>query len=145
MTALPFVDTSALAKYYVAEPGSAAVQAWLQDTGAVAISRLAMVEFRGLLARRRRERTLAARIEAAIQAQFLAHVGLGLWRVRPLDDADLDAATRVIDRLPRLALRTFDALHLGAALNAEAPALATADRLMAEAARALGVKPVFFG
>jgi hypothetical protein len=51
----PYLDTSALAKWYLSEPFSEAFEEFIQEQETAAISRLTVVEFRCLLARRRRE------------------------------------------------------------------------------------------
>ncbi len=56
-----YIDTSALAKCYVREPWSLQVLDWADRQGAPATAALTVVEFRCLLARRRR----AGQIDAA--------------------------------------------------------------------------------
>jgi uncharacterized protein with PIN domain len=55
-----YVDTSALAKWYIAEPGSAAFERFVQDAADVVISRLVLVEMRCLLSQRRRSGTITS-------------------------------------------------------------------------------------
>jgi uncharacterized protein with PIN domain len=50
----PYLDTGALAKWYLNEPFSEQFEAFIQEQPSAAISRLTVVEFRCLLARRRR-------------------------------------------------------------------------------------------
>ena len=49
----PYLDTSALAKWYLNEPHAEAFEAYITRQASAAISRLAVVEFRCLPARRR--------------------------------------------------------------------------------------------
>lgn len=51
----PYLDTSALAKWYLNEPFSEKFEAFIQEYSTAAISRLTVVELRCLLARRRRD------------------------------------------------------------------------------------------
>jgi len=54
MSEVVYIDTSALAKWYLNEDRSADVEAFLTKTGPAAVSTLTLVEMRSLLARRRR-------------------------------------------------------------------------------------------
>ncbi len=145
MTGAAYVDTSVLAKYYLHERRSDEAQRYLQGRSARRIGKLVAVEFRCLLARRRRMDMIDAATESRLHALFLGHLGLGLWDVRPVESAMFDTAAALIERLGHRAVRTLDALHLAAADLAGVDELATADRQMADAARAIGLKPVFFG
>jgi predicted nucleic acid-binding protein len=139
-----YVDTSALAKWYLNEPRSEDFAAWVTGQRTVGISRLTVVEFRCLLARRRRAREIAARVERRIVAAFDDDVRRGFVDVYPLDDRHAIAAVEIMTALPRHPLRTLDALHLAIARETGAPALVTADRIMAAAARSLGMEVVRF-
>lgn len=145
MTDSAYVDTSALAKYYVQEAGSADFETFIRSDVVPHVSRLALVEFRCLVARRRRAGTIAAEAQTRILGLFFAHLGQGLWRIQPLDDGHLVEAGDLIDRLPEYPLRTLDAIHLAAAARSGAVQLATGDRIMAAAAKSLGLAPLLFG
>ena len=60
------------------------------------------------------------------------------------DREHVAAAAEMISRLRRHPLRTLDALHLAIALAIKCRQLATADRTMADAARASGLEVVRF-
>ncbi len=141
----PYVDTSALAKYYVNEPGSERFEAYIRAVPAALVSRLANVEFRCLVARRERAGTLSKSAAGSILAMFSGHVGQGLWMIRALEDSDLVVAADLIDRLAQHPLRTLDAIHLAVAQRAGASELATGDRTLATAAKAIGLKAIYFG
>jgi uncharacterized protein len=145
MTVSAYVDTSALAKYYLHEPGSGEFEAFIRADTVSHISRLSVVEFRCLVARRRRTGSIAAESQTRILGLFFAHLGQGLWQVQPIDDGDLIVAGDLIDRLPRHPLRTLDAIHLAAARRTGATHLATGDHIMAAAAKSLGFTPILFG
>jgi predicted nucleic acid-binding protein len=66
MSEIVYFDTSALAKWYLNEAQSEKVEKYLHQHGPVAISDLTVVEMRCLLARRRRERSIAAAMEMEI-------------------------------------------------------------------------------
>ena len=60
-----YLDTSALAKWYLNEAGSEAFVAFLQGLGAAVISSLTVTEMRCLLSRRRRMGDLSVELESA--------------------------------------------------------------------------------
>lgn len=133
-----YVDTSALVKRYLEEPFSAEFDALLQQ-GAMAISRLTVVELRCALARRRRNREINAVRENRINAELAADIQDGALRLASVGDADFNTAYHLIGRLADIPLRSLDALHLAAAEQIGASAFATADKTQAEAAAALGL------
>ncbi len=66
MSAAPYIDTSALAKWYLNEPRSEDFAAFITTLPSAAISRLTVVEFRCLLARRRRSGGVTEPIERRV-------------------------------------------------------------------------------
>ncbi len=140
-----YLDTSALAKWYVAEAGSDAFAAFVVEVPDAVISRLAVVELRCLLARRRRAGLISSAIETLVYRRFNEQVVAGHLRVEPLPDDRLLDALRLIEQLSDMPLRTLDALHLAAAQAAGAEVLATADTVQRRAAEALGLEVAFFG
>jgi predicted nucleic acid-binding protein len=60
-----YLDTSALAKWYLNEAGSEAFVEFLQGLGAALISSLTVTEMRCLLSRRRRMGDLSVELESA--------------------------------------------------------------------------------
>ncbi|MEE8525879.1 MAG: PIN domain-containing protein, partial [Thermoanaerobaculia bacterium] len=67
---IPYLDTSALAKWYVNEAFSEAVEEYLRSLPAVGISSLTCVELRCLLARRRRSREMTSELESEVWGCF---------------------------------------------------------------------------
>ena len=139
MSRSAYLDTSALAKWYLHEARSEDVEAFLRQHDQASISRLAVVELRCLLARRRRHREIDTRTEQRILATFRRDVGAGFLEVHPLEDRHALTASDLISKLVKHPLRTLDALHLAVALGVGATRLATADRIMAAAATSLGI------
>lgn len=135
----PYLDTSALAKWYLNEPFSEQFEAFIREQATAAISRLTVVEFRCLLARRRRAGDITKAIESRVYASFEKDVGAGFLQVHPVADEHLIAALGLITRLGRYPLRTLDALHLAIARAMRCERLATADKTMAAAGRAMGL------
>ncbi|WP_421743134.1 type II toxin-antitoxin system VapC family toxin [Cellulomonas sp.] len=134
--AIVYLDTSALVKLCVAEPGSALVAALWDGADLVVTSRLADAEVRAVLAGGRR----AGRLDGEAAAQALA-AWERLWpalHVLELRDVVTAAAAVLVGRHP---LRAADALHLASALQLRSPDLVVAawdDHLVA-AARAEGL------
>ena len=58
-----YIDTSALAKWYLNESRSEDFAAWIQTEAGAHISTLTVVEMRCLLARRRRNQELSTELE----------------------------------------------------------------------------------
>jgi predicted nucleic acid-binding protein len=139
-----YVDTSALAKYYVNERRSGEVEAFIRQERSVTISRLTVVEFRCLLARRRRARDVSIEAERKILTAFENDLGETSLPVIALEDRHALAAIELLSRLREHPLRALDALHLAIAQECEARLIATADRVLANAAQALGFQVARF-
>ncbi len=132
-----YLDTSALAKWYLNEAGSEAFVTFLQGLDSAVISSLTQTEMRSLLSRRRRMGDLSAELESLLFAAFLDDIDRGCLQRYPFDDARF-AVSNLIARYPEQPLRTLDALHLTLAAQAGIPMLATADAVMAETASLIG-------
>ena len=137
-----YLDTSAVAKWYLNEPGSNEFVAFLNSLDVAVISSLTVTEMRSLLSRRRRMGELSEGTEAVLFAAFLDDIHQGWLQRYTVADSQFDDAVRLITRYPQHALRTLDALHLVIAQQAQIPILATADVVMAEAGRSIGFELV---
>jgi predicted nucleic acid-binding protein len=133
-----FADTSALAKRYVPEVGSAWVQTWIDPVSGhlTVISALSTVEFISLLARRQREGDVSSADADRLRLDFLFHVR-EQYRVIGIGPEVLVQAQQFVRKHP---LRTLDALQLASAQIAATaigllPVVVSADqRLLAAAA-----------
>jgi predicted nucleic acid-binding protein len=134
-----YVDTSALAKWYLNEPQSEEFEAFIISRPDAAICRLTVVELRCLLARRRRAGDITGAHETRTIEAFAADIASGALGVYAVEDADFQTAVNLIGELRRHPLRTLDALHLAVAQRLDAQVIATADRVMAAACRTLGL------
>jgi hypothetical protein len=141
----PYVDTSALAKWYLNELGSEEFVAFASRSRRMLISRLTVLEFRCLLGRRRRNGDLSEGLEREILVAFEEDMSFGHLDVLPLRDQHVAVACQLLQALRQHPLRTLDALHLAMARDAGAPAIATADRVMVMAAADLGFEVTTFG
>jgi predicted nucleic acid-binding protein len=132
-----YLDTSALAKWYLNEPFSEQVEDYLATLPYAVISSLTIVEMRSLLLRRRRAGELTGAVVERVWATFLNDQSAGALSLIELKDEHLRAAARLLDRV-EAPLRTLDAMHL--VLAESTGACATADRLLAGGARELGLE-----
>ena len=140
-----YIDTSALAKWYLPEFGSENFTDWIQHRDKTYISSLTITEFRCLLDRRKRMNLLStsqvqkvyARLKQDIEDSHLLHY--------PVDNQHLLNASVMIENLASVPLRTLDALHLAIARDIPVKIIATADPVMRKAAQLLAFEVVFFG
>ena len=140
-----YLDTSALAKWYLNEAHSDKVEKYIQEQGPVMISDLTVVEMRSLLARRRREKSIDLNLEMKVLATFQEDIRKNFLLCQRLPDGLAWGAVNLISALSEVPLRTLDALHLAIAKEIQAEIFATADRVMAAGAEALGFTVVRFG
>jgi len=139
-----YFDTSALAKWYLKEARSDDVEKYIQGHGPADISDLTVVEMRTLLARRRRERNIDSKTEIKIYATFEEDIRQKFLICHPLPVGLAAGAVNLLSVLSDLQLRTLDALHLTIAKEIQTEVLATADRIMAIGAEAMGFSVVRF-
>ncbi len=107
-----YLDTSALIKRFVQEPGSDVVAELLESGDPVATAKIAFAEVYSGLTRRFRERDLSGRAYALICGQF-ERDWPGYLRV----DLHDEILTSARDLIRRHSLRAFDAIHLASALS----------------------------
>ena len=139
-----YIDTSALAKWYLNESKSQDFAIWIQTESDTRISTLTVVEMRCLLARRRRNRELSPAMERRVFATLQDDISQGFLIRHPVDDRQLNDALNLLEILADHPLRTLDAMHLSIANRQGAKRLATADRVMIAAAQALGFQVIRF-
>jgi predicted nucleic acid-binding protein len=140
-----YIDTSALAKWYLPEPGSEVFADWMQQQNDTCISSLTKTEFRCLLARRQRMRLLTGLQVQELYAKFQQDCQDGHLLHYPVTDQHILNAELMIESLPAIPLRTLDALHLSIAHEISVTVLATADKVMAQAAQRLEIEVAWFG
>ena len=139
-----YLDTSALAKWYLNEPDSDAFVSFLQALDVAVISSVTGTEMRSLLSGRRRMGELKAELESVLFSAFLEDIDRGWLQLYPVDHSRFAEATNVISRHPEHPLRTLDALHLAQAVQADIQLIATADAVMADAATSMGLEVARF-
>jgi hypothetical protein len=144
MRQIIYFDTSALAKWYLKESESDAVEKYIQKHGPVDISDLTVVEMRSLFSRHRRERNIDTKMETRLFAAFEEDIRQKFLICHPLPVGITAGAVNLLSVFTDVSLRTLDALHLTIAKEIQAEILATADRVMAAGAKAMGFQVVKF-
>lgn len=134
-----YLDTSALAKIYVREPESAALESALLGRRDLIVSDLAVSELTSVIARRSRDGDLSATQAQRLYQRVLHDLTAGEFHHAELTSSTHRVAERLLMALGRRTpLRAADALHLALAGLAGAHALVTFDRRMRDVARTLG-------
>ena len=132
-----FLDTSALAKRYVAEHGSDKVMALCQQADSLVVSVICLPELISTLSRLVREKKLAKADYRRLKRDAMSD----------LADVDICQITSgimvsVISLLESHPLRAMDALHVACALAVEPDIFVAADHRQLSAARKAGLKIV---
>ncbi len=114
-----FFDTSAFAKHYHRERGTARIDAIRGEAGSEHfISALGVVELHSVLARLVRERKITAGELDLAHRRFLGDIASGLWKVLPVTPVHFHHAQDLLVRYgPRRSLRTLDAIQLAVSLE----------------------------
>lgn len=133
-----YLETSALVKLYVREPGTDRMLELAKRAAGnrLIILSLAQVEFRSAVRRREKTGEIPARVAVQLAETFHRHVGTR-FMTQPLTTFVIDLASEFADRY---ALRAFDAVQLAAytelkhASKADVPVFVCADRALLAAA-----------
>ena len=129
-----FLDSSALAKRYVQEPGSDRVEEILSSASSLGIAVSGVAEVVSALCRRRREKKLSPQqYSKAKQALFEDIADASLVN---LTDQVVARAVSLLERWP---LRASEALHVAAAAEWAAELFVSADERQCAAARGHGL------
>ena len=132
-----YLDAAYIAKFYVDEPDSERVRAFLVTAQPAASCVHAIAEVASVFHRKLREGTVPQTDFDFFCAQFDADCAAGLWTWLPLPESLAQAARRKISELPSTVfLRAADALHLTCAAEEGCTAIHTSDRHMSAAAPA---------
>lgn len=135
-----YVDSSALAKRYLLEPGTGEVEALLQ-AGPVATSVVTRAEVVAAIARSVREGSLDRQGAGLLRQRLAEH-----WPDAVRHEVTDEIASQAAELAWEYGLRGFDAIHLATALSCQheigSPiTFATFDRRLWRAARAAGLDP----
>ena len=135
-----YLDSSALTKLYVPEPGSEPLDRFLRGRRDLMISELSVTEVISAVARRRREGSLGAEQATRIRDAVLSHAASASFRRLNLNPAVHREAERMLLTTESVPLRTLDALHIALALSGGAKGVITFDSRLAEAAAVHGLQ-----
>jgi uncharacterized protein len=130
-----FLDSSALAKRYIQEPGSDRLEEILLGASSLGVSMICLSEVISALCRRRRERRLSQQqYLRAKQAVF-----------QDLEDSSLVGVTevvlaRAVELLERWPLRSSDSLQVASVAEWAADLFVSADERQCVAARGYGLQ-----
>lgn len=132
-----YFDSSAFAKRYIAETGTAEVLAWCERASELALSVIAVPELISAFCRLRREGRLTGAQYQNIKSDLLADIADAL--VCDTTPQVIALAVRALESGP---LRGMDAIHLGAALACAAEVFISADAHQCHAAERFGLRVV---
>jgi len=132
-----YLDTSALAKWYLNEPESQAFCGWVTTQDDLHVSSLTLLEARCLLARRRRMGEIDAELEQEVFACIEQDIDAGVMTLQEVQDAHFRQARLLLEGLGGIPLRTLDAIHLALARACGCQQLASYDTVMLRAAEQL--------
>lgn len=129
-----FLDTSALAKRYIAEPGSDKVTALCLKADSLVVSVICLLELIATLSRLVREKKLAKADYRKLKRDAMADLAdVDICHITP------DVQVSVVSLLESHPLRAMDALHVACALAVETDLFVSADRRQLSAARKAGL------
>lgn len=116
-----FFDTSAFAKHYRNERGTARIDAFLEEPGSRHfISNLGVIEMHSILARLARSSEITAGDFHLVRRRFLADIASGLWKVIPVTATHFHHAQQLlIHHGLSHSLRTLDAIQLAVSLASD--------------------------
>jgi predicted nucleic acid-binding protein len=138
-----YLDGCYIAKFYLAEPDSAAVVARITAEGAVGSALHAQVEVVAAFHRKMREGVMTGPELQLLVAQFDNDCLSGLWTWFPLDPVIIERCVHTIQTLPASAhLRTGDALHLACASHHRLSDVFSSDRHLLTAAPHFGLNGI---
>ena len=132
-----FFDTSALAKRYVKEQGSAQVQELCEQADAILLSTICLPELISTLCRLVREGRIDLHDYHRVKQSILAD--LSDMDICPIGPEVMGHTLRCLEKYP---LRAMDGIHIGCALTCKPDGFVSADRRQIEAARAEGLNVI---
>ena len=111
-----FVDTSALVKRYINEPGSDWIMRWVTRSSGnlIIVSELTSIEIFSATARREREGTLVSALAQTVRNDFLYHFENEYLVV----DLERSTIAKARELITNYRLRTLDAIQLSCAIYA---------------------------
>ncbi|MEX2300899.1 MAG: type II toxin-antitoxin system VapC family toxin [Bryobacterales bacterium] len=137
-----YLDSAYIAKYYVNEPGAAAVRKLIAGASALCSSSWALVEVTCVFHRHVREGSLTLAQGRELSDIFRRHVESDIWNLIPVSGSLLRRTSTLIRGVPAgISLRAGDAIHVASALETGETELWTNDRHLLAAAAHFGITP----
>ena len=130
-----FLDSSALAKRYVQEPGSDRLEEILFGASSLGVSMICLSEVISALCRRRRERRLSK--QQYLRAKQALFQDLEDSSIVGVTEAVVAHAVQLLERWP---LRSSDSLQVASAAEWSADLFVSADERQCAAARGYGLQ-----
>lgn len=130
-----FLDSSALTKRYVQEPGSDRLEEILFSASSLAVSIISLSEVVSALCRRRRERILSKQ-----QYWKISQALFGDIEDTSVVNVTDQVIARSVELLERWPLRSSDSLHIACAAEWVAELFVSADKRQCAAARGYGLQ-----
>ncbi len=134
-----YFDSSALLKLYLPEHGSDDLDRALEGRDDLLASDLTVTEIVCALSRRVRDGALSSEQARVVRRSLVAGLDTGPYGHVDLDRGIHRDAERLMLERRDVTLRAADALHLALAISARAATIATFDRRLGAAARAVGL------
>ena len=132
-----YFDSSAFAKRYIDETGTADVLAWCERASELALSVIAVPELISAFCRLQREGRLTDAQYQEIKRALMTDIADAL-----ICDTTPQVIQHAVKALENYTLRGMDAIHLGAALAWTAEVFISADARQCRAAEAFGLQVV---
>ena len=104
-----YLDTSALLKRYIMEPGSAAFEDFFAANALFHSSRLTLVEARSALTRRRRAGQITCKLESDAFEELRTDILDGALVLHALADSHAIHTLHILAKTPKVPLRALDA------------------------------------
>ena len=139
-----YLDTSVLIKLFVSEIYSDDVQAFVSGLDTPTVSHLCLLEWDCAMRRMERSGAITAEYRLLAVREFSTQLAEGLYRLVARDQAMFNTARHLIEQVAPVPLRAMDALHLATARACEVSLVATADKVMTDAAQQLGFETKTF-
>lgn len=132
-----YFDSSAFAKRYIDEAGTAEVLTWCERASELALSVIAIPELISAFCRLQRDGRLTGAQYQSIKSDLMADIEDAL-----ICDTTPQVIRHAVKALEPHHLRGMDAIHLGAALACAAEVFVSADARQCHAAEGLGLQVV---
>ena len=133
-----FFDSSAFAKRFIEEQGSAEVEKICMDSQSIGLSSLCLPEIISALNRRIREKSISKKEYLTIKQRLFSEIeDIDIIHVVP------EIISKTIYLLEKNNLRTIDAVHIASAILWEPDLFISADKKQIVAARKSGLKIKF--